>query len=59
MKNNIQTNYNIKTQQMQDEIFRKMTPEKRAQLSASFSDFVLRIGKLRDQNEFSGTADKN
>lgn len=37
-------------QEMQDDIFRKMTPQKKLRLASGFSMFLLRLNKLGKNN---------
>ena len=46
-------------QEVQDDIFRKMTADRKLDLASDFSMFILRLNKLSKNNGFSKTAGKN
>jgi hypothetical protein len=60
MKNNISTNYNIKAQEKQDEIFRKMPADKKIKfasglwmLGKDLAGDKINYGKCRSKTSFS------
>lgn len=57
--NSVQDKSFDNAQDRQDEIFRRMSTEKKVKLASDFSMFILRLHKLKNQNGLSRIASKN
>ena len=59
MSQRIKIKKGMTAQYIQDELFRRMSPDKRIRLMSDFSMFLKDLNKLGKENEFPQSSDRN